>query len=135
MMRGLSSLSPRIRLGLALGLVLGLTAWAQLQGASVVAWARALLGGVSLAALGGWLMYRERVGGPRFADAEPLRVVSRRGLSPRCGLALVEVEGSRYFVVFGESFAEIRPAHPPTRVRSRLRRRMEPTARGPERLS
>jgi flagellar protein FliO/FliZ len=117
-----SAMSPRTRLFLALGLVLGLAGVAQWREASVNSLARALLGGLALAVLGGWLMYRGRAGAG-FSRTEPLRVVSRTGLSQRCGLALVEVEGSRYFVVFGDSFAEIRKVRAPARVKSRSRRR------------
>lgn len=130
----LTSVSPRTRLLLALGLVLGLAGVAQWREASVTALARALLGGLALAVLGGWLMYRGRAG-DGFSRTEPLRVVSRTGLSPRCGLALVEVEGSRYFVVFGDSFAEIRPARAPVRVKSRSRRRAVADAAAEEPLS
>ena len=52
-----------------------------------------------------------------------MRVVSRTGLSQRCGLALVEVEGSQYLVAFGDSFAEIRRTHTPVRVKTRSKRR------------
>jgi flagellar protein FliO/FliZ len=129
-----SSVSPRTRLLLALGLLLGLAGLSQWREASVTSLARALLGALALAVLGGWLMHLKRAGA-RFSFAEPLRVVSRTGLSQRCGLALVEVEGSRYLVVFGDSFAEIRPAHAPVRVKSRPRRRAEPVAPVKEPLS
>jgi flagellar protein FliO/FliZ len=130
----LTSLSPRARLLLALGLLLGLAGWAQGSGVSVTAWARAMCGALALALLGGWWMRREREGS-RFPLAEPLRVVSRAGLSPRCGLALVEAEGSRYVVVFGDSFAEIHPARVPTRVGFRPRRRAERPVQVKEPLS
>jgi hypothetical protein len=129
-----ASVSPRIRLLLALGLVLGLAAVAQWREASVTSLARALLGGLALAVLGGWLMYRGRAG-DGFSRTEPLRVVSRTGLSQRCGLALVEVEGSRYLVVFGDSFAEIRPARASVRMKSRSRRRVVGDAAVEEPLS
>jgi flagellar biogenesis protein FliO len=95
---------------LAVGLVLGLAALAPVGGMPAASVARGLLGIVALAGLGGWLVRRGRAGS-RFAPTEPMRVVSRTGLSQRCGLALVEVEGSRYLVAFGDSFAEIRRLH------------------------
>jgi len=116
------SMSPRNKLLLALGLVLGLSALAPLGGVSAAVLARGLLGVAALLGLGWWLVRRGRAD-VRFARTERMRVVSRTGLSPRCGLALVEVEGSRYLVAFGDSFAEIRRAHTPVRVKTRSKRR------------
>ncbi|MGZ3458939.1 MAG: flagellar biosynthetic protein FliO [Archangium sp.] len=115
------SMTPRAKLLLAVGLVLGLAALAPLGGASAISVARGLLGAAALAGLGWWLLRRGRAES-RFALSERMRVVSRTGLSQRCGLALVEVDGSRYLVAFGDSFAEIRRAHAPVRVRARSRR-------------
>jgi len=120
------SMTPRTRLLLAVGLVLGLAALAPLGGASATSVARGLLGAAALAGLGGWLLRRGRAES-RFALSECMRVVSRTGLSQRCGLALVEVDGSRYLVAFGDSFAEIRRAHAPVRVQARSRRAVAPT--------
>ncbi|HYO71428.1 MAG TPA: flagellar biosynthetic protein FliO [Archangium sp.] len=116
------AVSPRNKLLLALGLVLALAALAPLGGVSAAVWARWLLGATALAGLGWWLMRRGRAD-VRFSLTERMRVVSRTGLSPRCGLALVEVEGRGYLVAFGDSFAEIRRAHTPVRVKTRSRRR------------
>jgi hypothetical protein len=115
------SMSPRVKLLLACGLILGVSALASPGGVSASSVARGLLGAAALAGLGWWLLRRGRTT-PGFALPEPLRVVSRAGLSPRCGLALVEVEGSRYLVAFGDSFAEIRRMHVPVRVGGRGRR-------------
>jgi hypothetical protein len=128
------SVSPRNKLLLALGLVLGLAALAPLGGVSAAVLARWLLGGAALGGLGWWLMRRGRADA-RFALTERMRVVSRTGLSPRCGLALVEVEGSRYLVAFGDSFAEIRRAHTPVRVKTRSRRRTVARSHEKESLS
>ena len=117
------SASPRTRLLLASGLILGLAALAPLGGASATSVARGLLGAAALAGLGWWLMRRGRAES-RFARTERMRVVSRTGLSQRCGLALVEVDGSRYLVAFGDSFAEIRRARAPVRVKTRSRWRV-----------
>jgi flagellar protein FliO/FliZ len=116
----LDSASPRNKVLLAGGLLLGLAALAPLGGMSVTSLARGLLGALALAGLGWWLM---RQGGAesRFARTERMRVVSRAGLSPRCGLALVEVEGRRYLVAFGDSFAELHPVRAPKQVKTRTR--------------
>ncbi|HYO57309.1 flagellar biosynthetic protein FliO [Archangium sp.] len=108
----LDSASPRTKMFLAMGLVLGLAALAPLGGVSATSVARGLLGAAALAGLGWWLVRRGRAES-RFVLTERMRVVSRTGLSQRCGLALVEVDGSRYLVAFGDSFAEIRRAHAP----------------------
>lgn len=101
----LVSLSPRARLAAACGLVLALAAVVPVRGVLVSA---------VLVALGAWLLAKGRVA-RGLLPPEPLRVVSRAGLSPRCGLALVEVEGRRYLVAFGDSFATIRSASAPER--------------------
>ncbi len=116
------AVSPRNKLLLALGLVLGLAALAPLGGVSAATMARGLLGAVALGGLGWWLVRRGR-SDVRFALTERMRVVSRTGLSQRCGLALVEVDGSQYLVAYGDSFAEIRRARAPVRVKARSRRR------------
>jgi flagellar biogenesis protein FliO len=118
----LDSTSPRTKVLLACGLILGLAALAPLGGMSATSMARGLLGAVALAGLGWWLARRGRAES-RFTLSERMRVVSRTGLSQRCGLALVEVEGSRYLVAYGDSFAEIRRAQAPRRVKTRSRRR------------
>jgi len=102
-----SFLSPRARLLAAGALVLGLAALGPLGGLSLTSAVRWLLGAVALGGLGWWL--RRRVAtGPGMPTLERMNVVSRAGLSPRCGLALVEVDGRGYLVAFGDSFAEIR---------------------------
>ncbi len=113
----LDSASPRSKLLLAAGLLLGLAALAPMGGLSATSVARGLLGALVLVGLGVWLMRRGRAES-RFALPEPMRVVSRTGLSPRCGLALVEVEKGRYLVVYGDSYAEIRRVRAPVRVKT-----------------
>lgn len=117
----LASLSPRKRLLLASGLILGLAALAPLSGLSASGVARWLLGAVALAGLAGWL-WRRSATGPRFTLPERLRVVSRAGLSQRCGIALVEADGRSFLVAFGDSFAEIHQAPAPARVLAQARR-------------
>lgn len=105
----LALLSPRRRLLLASGLLLGLAALAPLSDLSAAGAARWLMGAAALAGLGWWL-WRHEGASPRFSLPERLRVVSRAGLSQRCGIALVEADGRCFLVAFGDSFAEIRPA-------------------------
>jgi hypothetical protein len=63
---------------------------------------------------------------------ERLKVVSRAGLSQRCGLVLVEADGRSFLVAFGDSFAEIHEAPasqrllgPPRRLSPRRRASMQ----------
>jgi flagellar protein FliO/FliZ len=131
---GLVSGSPRRRLLLASGLILVLGALAPLGGLSASGVARWLLGAVALVGLGGWL-WRRRATTPRFSLPERLRVISRTGLSQRCGLALVEADGRGFLVAFGDSFAEIHetpvPGSAPIQApRSSLRRRAPTHPRG-----
>jgi flagellar biogenesis protein FliO len=128
-----SSLSPRVRLVLAAALLLGLTALGPMGSLSMASVARGLLGVVALAGLGWWLHRRGSVG-PGLPRAERLHVISRAGLSQRCGLALVEVDGRGFLVAFGDSFAEIRetPAREPAPQLSFSRaRRLGAGRRGP----
>ncbi len=118
-----SNLSPRHRLLIASGMLLGLAALAPLGGLSASGAARWILGAVVVAGLGAWL-WRRGVASPRFSLPERLRVISRAGLSPRCGLALVEADGRSFLVAFGDSFAEIHQAPAPKRVRVQARRPM-----------
>ncbi|WP_208721136.1 hypothetical protein [Corallococcus aberystwythensis] len=104
----LSSFSPRGRLLFASALLLGLATLAPLGGLSLVGTSRLLIGSMALAGLGWVLLHKGRAAGSADAAApEPLRIVSRTGLSQRCGLALVEADGRRYLVAYGDAFAEI----------------------------
>jgi flagellar protein FliO/FliZ len=107
----LSYYSPRGRLLFAATLLVGLATLAPLGGLSLVATSRLLVGAMALAGLG-WVLLRKGggVGALDAARAEPLSILSRAGLSQRCGLALVEAEGRRYLVAYGDTFAEIREA-------------------------
>ncbi|WP_224244285.1 flagellar biosynthetic protein FliO [Hyalangium gracile] len=117
----LASLSPRKRLLIASGLILGLAALAPLGALTASGAARWLLGAVAVAGLGWWL-WRRGSAGPRFVLPERLRVVSRAGLSQRCGIALVEVDGRSFLVAFGDSFAEIQRAPVSKRMPVQARR-------------
>jgi flagellar protein FliO/FliZ len=101
-----TTLSLRNRLLWAAALVLGLAAvglLGRMPGAEAARWGLGLMLLMGLAM--GWM--RRKSSGPRFLPPERLRVVSRAGLSPRCGLALVEVDGKSFLVAFGDSFAEV----------------------------
>lgn len=130
-----SSLSPRSRLLAAGGLVLGLAALGPLGGLSMTSAARWVLGAVALGGLGWWLRRRGATS-PGAPSIERMRVVSRVGLSPRCGLALVEVDGRSLLVAFGDSFAEIRETQEPESLFARTlaqARRPMPRRRAPGR--
>ncbi|WP_147446550.1 flagellar biosynthetic protein FliO [Corallococcus sp. CA047B] len=104
----LSSWTPRGRLLVAAALLVGLATFAPLGGLSLVGTSRLLVGALALAGLGWALVRKGREPGDKGASRpEPLSIVTRTGLSQRCGLALVEVEGRRYLVAYGDTFAEI----------------------------
>ncbi|NOK11491.1 flagellar biosynthetic protein FliO [Corallococcus exercitus] len=126
----LSSFSPRGRLLLASALLVGLATLAPLGGLSLVGTSRLLIGSMALAGLGWVLLRKGGVAGSADAAApEPLSIVSRTGLSQRCGLALVEVEGRRYLVAYGDTFAEIHEARatPMPTMKPRFDLELEPT--------
>lgn len=106
-----SSFSPRGRLLCAAALLVGLATLAPLGGLSWVGVSRLLVGSMALAGLA-WVLFRKGsgAGDARAPRVEPLSIVSRTGLSQRCGLALVQVEGRHYLVAYGDTFAEIREA-------------------------
>ena len=105
------SFSPRGRLLCAAALLVGLATLAPLGGLSWVGTSRLLVGSMALAGLG-WVLFRKGggTGDARAPRVEPLSIVSRTGLSQRCSLALVQVDGRRYLVAYGDTFAEIREA-------------------------
>ncbi len=103
-------ISPKHRLLLAAAAVVSLAAAA--PGGQAALLARVVL---ALCALGGiaWWFHRAAkarapVGGFSLALAEPqLQVLSRTGLSPKHGVALLQADGRRYLVVFGDGFAQV----------------------------
>jgi flagellar protein FliO/FliZ len=117
--------APRTKLFAASGLVVLLALAAPRGGLSAAGLARMLLGLAALAAAAWWLA-RTRARGPAFRIEEPLQVLSRRGLSPRCAVALVEAEGHRFLVTYGEGFAQVQPMAPRRRIRSARTRRAAP---------
>ncbi len=48
----------------------------------------------------------------RIAETTPLRVVARTSLSPRTGIALVDVEGQRLVLAYGDGFASLLTSKP-----------------------
>lgn len=107
--------SPSVRgaLGLkgllALALVIA-AATVLTPGAQLGPWAaRGVLAAGALVAVGLWL--RRAGGRPREPDfSGALQVIGRAGLSPRCGVALIAVEGSRFLVTFGDTFVDVHRA-------------------------
>lgn len=108
------TLSPRQKLVGAALLALALPLAAASQGASAANAARALL---ALGALGGLVAwYFKARGAPASFKAAPrLKVIQRAGLSPRAGVALIEVDGKPYVIVHGDGFAKLQPTRQPRR--------------------
>nr|WP_242544363.1 flagellar biosynthetic protein FliO [Corallococcus sp. NCSPR001] len=119
-----------------MALLVGLATLAPLEGLSLVGTSRLVIGAMALAGLG-WVMLRKGgMAGSAAAAPEPLSIVSRTGLSQRCGLALVEADGRRYLVAYGDTFAEIHEtravavlpgAAPRPTMKSRFDLELEPT--------
>lgn len=97
---------PRAKLLAAAGLVLLLALVAPRGGLSVVALARGLVALMLLVGTAWWVM-RERTRRPAFRLREPLQVLSRQGLSPRCSVALLQADGQRFLVTYGDGFAQV----------------------------
>ncbi len=101
--------NPKTKLLLALALLGGLLAASAAQGVGGATVARLLLGLSALAALG-WWGYRRRGAEPGAPTQRRMQVLDRTGLSPRCGLALVAIDGREFLVAYGDGFAEIQVA-------------------------
>ena len=111
------TLSPRQKLVGAALLALVAPLIAAAQGASAATAARVLLGLAAAGGIAAWFIRaRGGLGTSKFKSAPRLNVVQRVGLSPRTGLALIEVDGKPYLVVHGDGFAKITPARRPARV-------------------
>ena len=111
------TLSPRQKLVGAALLALVAPLIAAGQGASAATAARVLLGLAAAGGIAAWFIRaRGGLGTSKFKSAPRLNVVQRVGLSPRTGLALIEVDGKPYLVVHGDGFAKITPARRPARV-------------------
>jgi flagellar protein FliO/FliZ len=121
--------SIKVKLLAASLLVLLLAAFSHRSGASAAVIARVVLG---LAAVGGLVLWwiRARRSGARASGAGAfqlpprLRIAARAGLSARTGLALVDADGRRYLVAYGDGFAQLLnampalPARPPAQARA-----------------
>jgi len=105
--------SPQHKLIAAAVLMAVLLFAAQRQGLEAGSAARWALGLAALAGLGLWLKRGQLAKVP--AAAPRLQVLSRTGLSQRCGLALVEADGRTWLVAYGDGFAEMKEAPPPAR--------------------
>jgi hypothetical protein len=81
------------------------------------------LAGTFAAALLAWWWWRARAGaaGPRLQLPPRLQVHARTGLSPRCGLALVEADGRTFLVAYGDGFAHFRATAASGRTPARRR--------------
>lgn len=63
---------------------------------------------LALACALAWLALRTLARrGPLAAAESELKVVARTALTPKSGVALLEVEGRRYLVAFGDGFATL----------------------------
>lgn len=100
--------NPRTRLLLAVALMLGLIAASLAKGFSASTIARAILVIAGLAGLAWWMRRRASVAAGE-APVRRLHVLDRTGLSPRCGLALVAIDGREFLVAYGDGFAEVTP--------------------------
>ena len=111
-------MTPRTKLlwSLSLLTVLGLVVAAQgsLRAATFARCGLALAAAAALA----WWVHRAHAARGGFRSTPRLTVVQRVGLSPRSGLALVEVDGRSFLVTHGDGFARIRPL--PQRLRVSL---------------
>ena len=105
--------SLKVKLIAAAFLILLLAAFAQQSGTSAALMARIALAVAALAGLTAWWI-RARGGAGRPFQLPPLlSVAARTGLSPRCGVALVEADGRRFLVAYGDGFAQLLNALPP----------------------
>ncbi|MGA9523697.1 MAG: flagellar biosynthetic protein FliO [Myxococcaceae bacterium] len=101
--------SPRNKLLLASAAILLLALIAPTKELDAAAISRIVLAGVCIAGIAWWFL-RRRAFADELAPPPRLRVLSRAGLSQRCGMALVEADGRNYLVVFGDGFAELKEA-------------------------
>jgi flagellar protein FliO/FliZ len=111
--------TPRAKLLVASALLLLLALVTPAGSLSVVGVARALLA-LALLAGAAWWMARRRAPRQAFRLRAPLEVLSRQGLSPRCSVALLQADGQRFLITYGDGFAQIRPMA--SRKHSRSRR-------------
>jgi flagellar protein FliO/FliZ len=118
--------SPKNKVIAASALMLVLAAAASMKGVDAASAARWILG--AGAVVGAALWYRKaKATAGKFALPARLQVISRTGLSQRCGMALVEADGRTFLIVHGDGYAEVREAPPtvPIQARRSARRRIK----------
>ncbi|MBL8953414.1 MAG: flagellar biosynthetic protein FliO, partial [Myxococcaceae bacterium] len=93
-------MNPKTKLFIISAVLLALGAGASVAGLDAALLARLALGGVAVAGLGWWFV-KARHANPGAAERPRLAVIARTGLSPRAGVALVEVDGRALLVVHG----------------------------------
>lgn len=101
------AIHPRTKLIALAACVALLAAAAVIANGSATNAARIVLGGSAVAGLAWWAMTKRSAAG-RFARTPRLQVVQKVGLSPRAGVALVEVDGRSFLIVHGDGGTRIR---------------------------
>lgn len=107
--------TPRTRLTVAIVILAALIAAASAQGVSAAVTARVILGVTLLVGLAWWTA-RTRQRAIGSAQTVRLQIQQRVGLSPRCGLALVQVDGAELLVAYGDGFAQFHAVHAPAHL-------------------
>lgn len=105
----MTALNPRQKLMAAGGLSALLALAAALSSGSITSGARIVIGALAVAGLATWVLKQKGLSLPgRFAQTPRLQVVQKIGLSPRAGVALIEVDGRSFLVVHGDGGTRIR---------------------------
>ncbi len=120
--------SPKNKLLAASAMLVVLAVAASAKGIDAGGIARWVLGAAAIAGIAFWFV-KARSAGAKFALPGRLQVISRAGLSPKCGVALVEADGRTYLVVYGDGFAEVSPAPAVVTAKARRPRRAKGGAR------
>ncbi|MBI3183613.1 MAG: hypothetical protein HYZ28_15860 [Myxococcales bacterium] len=119
--------TPKGKIIAAAALLAALVAAGSLGGIGATSIARWVLVAGAAVAIALWMRrVKGQSGEPQLAR---LRVVSRAGLSQRCGVALLEADGSTYLVVHGDGYAEVAQA-PSFKVKARRPRIPRRASRG-----
>ncbi len=105
----MNTLTPRHKLIAAGALSALLAVTAAVSSGSMTTGARIIVGALALAGLATWMLKQRGLALPgRFATTRRLQVVQKVGLSPRSGVALIEVDGRSFLIVHGEGGTRIR---------------------------
>jgi hypothetical protein len=121
-------MTPKTKIGVACAALVALGTAAGAGGFDAALLGRATLTCAALSGLGWWYL-KARGAGAAGEEKPRLSVIARTGLSPRTGLALVEVDGRAILIVHGEGFAEIHPAGRKKQRRRGARRSFESALR------